>query len=85
MLIQFTSTAALLLTVTNASPLLASDDSLVGRQSAGSYYPITGATGGVYPRLEIRDLEKTGKAGSKLFVALSKLTCHKVKCGICSC
>lgn len=31
-----------------------------GSPLAGSFYPVTGATGGVFPRLEIRDLEKTG-------------------------
>jgi hypothetical protein len=47
MLSKYAATAVLLTAVTTASPLL-------------SYYTITGATGGVYPRLEIRDLEKTG-------------------------
>jgi tyrosinase len=60
MLFKYAATAVLLSAVTNASPFLSNDESLVTRQSAGSYYTITGATGGVYPRLEIRDLEKTG-------------------------
>ena len=60
MLSKYATAAVLLSVLTNASPLLSNEDSLVERQSAGSYYAITGATGGVYPRLEIRDLEKTG-------------------------
>jgi tyrosinase len=60
MLSKYAATAVLLTAVTTASPLLSNEESLVTRQAASSYYTITGATGGVYPRLEIRDLEKTG-------------------------
>lgn len=38
------------------------------RQSAGSFYAITGATGGVFPRMEIRDLEKAGGEMWNLFL-----------------
>lgn len=60
MLSKYAATAVLLSAAANASPLFSNDGSLVTRQGPGSYYAITGATGGVYPRLEIRDLEKSG-------------------------
>lgn len=60
MLSKYAAAAILLSAATNASPLLFNDDSLVARQKAGSYLPIVGATGGNHPRLEIRELEKTG-------------------------
>jgi tyrosinase len=66
--VQFMA-ASLLTASTNASPLYASDNSqLVTRQNAGSYYAITGATGGVFPRLEIRELEKAGGEMWNLFL-----------------
>jgi tyrosinase len=61
MLTKYAATL-LLSTAAYGSPLLAEQGRLEGRQSAGSYYPVTGATGGVFPRLEIRDLEKTGES-----------------------
>jgi tyrosinase len=62
--------AASLLTATSfGSPIDTRDGSqLVNRQGSGSYYAITGATGGVFPRLEIRDLEKAGGEMWNLFL-----------------
>jgi len=60
MLGKYAIVVALLSTAAHGSPRLAGEDTLEARQGPGSYYPVTGATGGVYPRLEIRDLEKTG-------------------------
>ncbi|PVH98840.1 Di-copper centre-containing protein [Periconia macrospinosa] len=63
--------AALLATSVNGKPLLAADGKLVARQGPGSYYPVTGATGGVFPRLEIRDLEQTGEMWNLFLLALT--------------
>ncbi|KAF2690201.1 Di-copper centre-containing protein [Lentithecium fluviatile CBS 122367] len=62
--------AVSLLAVTSyGSPLFTSDDSrLVTRQVPGSYYAVTGATGGVFPRLEIRELQKKGGEMWNLFL-----------------
>ncbi|KAF1952540.1 Di-copper centre-containing protein [Byssothecium circinans] len=70
--------AASLLTASSfASPIdsrdasqLASANPLIfeKRQGPGSYYAITGATGGVQPRKEIRDLEKAGGEMWNLFL-----------------
>lgn len=61
--------ASLLPIVTFSSPLLEYEDKqLVSRQKPGSHYPITGASGGVFPRLEIRDLEKAGGEMWNLFL-----------------
>lgn len=61
--------ATLLLILAYCSPVLSNDDhQLAARQQGGSYYPITGATGGVFPRLEIRDLEKAGGEMWNLFL-----------------
>lgn len=54
------------------SPLQERADGLVERQNPGpgSYFAITGATGGVHPRLEIRDLEKTGQMWNLFLLAM---------------
>ncbi|CAI6323107.1 unnamed protein product [Periconia digitata] len=68
--------ASLLAVNAYGSPLLSSDafssvsgvNSNVKRQGPGSYYAITGAKGGVQPRVEIRDLEKAGGEMWNLFL-----------------
>ena len=51
------------------SPVSSLDSSLVVKgQSNGPHYAITGATGGVYPRIEVRDLEKSGGESWNLFL-----------------
>lgn len=61
--------ASLLVASTHGSPLFSSHGDLVDkRQGPGSYYAITGATGGVHPRIEVRDLEKTGGEPWNLFL-----------------
>jgi tyrosinase len=63
------ATASLLVARSFASPISTKDDGqLVTRQGPGSYYAITGATGGVFPRLEIRELEKAGGEMWNLFL-----------------
>ncbi|KAK7179642.1 hypothetical protein PSPO01_14263 [Paraphaeosphaeria sporulosa] len=60
---------SLLTATTTASPLFPAESSLVERrQGPGSYYAITGATGGIHPRLEVRDLEKAGGEPWNLFL-----------------
>jgi tyrosinase len=44
--------------------------SIEKRQGPGSYYAITGATGGVHPRLEVRELEKTGEMWNLYLLAM---------------
>lgn len=62
---------SLLSTIANGSPLKSTDSKLVEkRQSPGSYYAITGATGGVHPRLEVRELEKTGEMWNLFLLAM---------------
>ena len=61
--------ASLLPAASYGSPLFSNEYSrLVTRQEPGSYYPITGATGGVFPRLEIRELERAGGEMWNLFL-----------------
>jgi len=56
-------------TFSYGSPLVSSRGDLAAkRQGPGSYYAITGATGGVYPRVEVRDLEKAGGEMWNLFL-----------------
>ena len=51
------------------SPLLSVPGGLVEkRQGPGSYYAITGALGGVYTRMEVRDLERDGGEPWNLFL-----------------
>lgn len=60
---------SLLTAVSLGSPVLAHDNNhVVTRQKPGSYYAITGATGGVFPRLEIRELERAGGEMWNLFL-----------------
>lgn len=67
---SLTVAAVFLLTAkTQASPLFTAEDSLIEkRQGPGSYYSITGATGGIYPRVEVRDLENAGGEPWNLFL-----------------
>jgi tyrosinase len=61
--------ASLLATVSCCSPLFSEEKGpLVTRQAPGSYYSITGATGGVFPRFEIRELERAGGEMWNLFL-----------------
>ncbi|PVI00309.1 Di-copper centre-containing protein [Periconia macrospinosa] len=70
------SVASLLVANSYGSPFLSSDVSVnsqnfrsfVKRQGPGSYYAITGAKGGVQPRIEIRELEKAGGEMWNLFL-----------------
>jgi tyrosinase len=64
--------ASLLASACDASPLHPFTSEVVKRQEPGpgSYYPITGATGGVHPRLEIRELEKTGQMWNLFLLAM---------------
>jgi tyrosinase len=63
------TTAFLFATSVYSSPIAPLESDLViKRQGPGSYYAITGATGGVYPRLEVRDLEKAGGEPWNLFL-----------------
>jgi len=68
---KFTAIAAasLLSAAAYGSPLSTNEDNqLVTRQKPGSYYAITGTTGGVFPRLEIREFEKAGGEMWNLFL-----------------
>jgi tyrosinase len=57
----YTAAVSLLTAISCGSQLLGNKNSaLMARQGQASYFPITGTTGGVYSRLEIRELEKTG-------------------------
>ncbi|KAF2822336.1 Di-copper centre-containing protein [Ophiobolus disseminans] len=62
--------AWLLTAVSISSPVFsaANDKDVVARQNPGSYYAITGATGGVFPRLEIRELQRAGGEMWNLFL-----------------
>ncbi|KAF2642681.1 Di-copper centre-containing protein [Massarina eburnea CBS 473.64] len=69
--------ASLFMNIGYASPIAGRDASEIAsyspfifekRQGPGSYYAITGATGGVHPRVEIRDLEKAGGEMWNLFL-----------------
>lgn len=61
--------ASLLTAASNGSPLLTGNsNTLEVRQRPGSYYPVPVATGGVHPRLEIRELEKVGGEMWNLFL-----------------
>jgi tyrosinase len=60
--------ATLLSTLSHASPLMTFHE----RQAPGSYYAITGATGGVQPRLEIRQLQQTGEMWNLFLLAMDE-------------
>lgn len=62
------SAIALLASTTNGSPFQPAN--ILARQGPGSFYPITGPTGGVQPRLEIRDLEQTGEMWNLFVLAM---------------
>lgn len=63
---------ALLLAISHASSLEpASNELIEKRQRAGAPYAITGAKGGVHPRLEIRDLEQTGNMWNLFLLAMA--------------
>jgi tyrosinase len=65
------SATALLASTTYGSPYQSANNKLLlARQGPGSFYPITGPTGGVHPRLEIRDLEQTGDMWNLFVLAL---------------
>ncbi|KAF1964516.1 Di-copper centre-containing protein [Bimuria novae-zelandiae CBS 107.79] len=60
---------SILVTSTYGFPLLTTKaDPLEKRQSAGSYYAIKGASGGIHPRVEVRDLENAGGEPWNLFL-----------------
>ncbi|KAH7132594.1 hypothetical protein B0J11DRAFT_601212 [Dendryphion nanum] len=61
------ATASLLASICNGSPL-----SFAERQAPGSYYAIRGPVGGVHPRLEIRELQKTGDMWNLFLLALTE-------------
>lgn len=65
MKISTLSAASLLVATSYGSPFLSSS---AKRQGPGSYYAITGAKGGVQPRIEIRELEKAGGEMWNLFL-----------------
>ena len=60
--------ASMLASLGHGSPF----PSFAERQVPGSYYAITGATGGVHPRLEIRELQKNGEMWNLFLLALSE-------------
>lgn len=65
--------ASLLFTICYGSPFQVTNGELVEkRQGPGSYFAITGPTGGVQPRLEIRDLEKTGEMWNLYLLAMTE-------------
>ncbi|ORX94962.1 hypothetical protein BCR34DRAFT_525763 [Clohesyomyces aquaticus] len=72
MRITHLTAASLLSSLGHASPLsqMSRFLEIETRQSPGSYFAITGATGGVYPRLEIRELEKTGEMWNLYLLAM---------------
>jgi tyrosinase len=64
--------ASLLAKFTHGSPLQPFDSMVMQtRQAPGSYYPITVATGGVHPRMELRELEKTGEMWNLFLLAMT--------------
>ncbi|KAF2751094.1 Di-copper centre-containing protein [Sporormia fimetaria CBS 119925] len=68
----FVAAASLLACITDGSPVKPLDAQLIQRQSSGpgSYFAITGATGGVHPRLELRDLETKGEMWNLFLLAM---------------
>ena len=65
--------AAVIVSTAYTSPLQAPDGKLLlARQGPGSFYPITGPTGGVQPRLEIRELEQTGEMWNIFLLAMAE-------------
>ncbi|KAF2272084.1 Di-copper centre-containing protein [Westerdykella ornata] len=68
MKLKTTFTASLLASSALASTLRSFHE----RQASGSFYPITGPTGGVHPRLEIRQLQKTGEMWNLFLLAMAE-------------
>jgi len=68
MRLAYVAAASLLSTLSYASPLMTFHE----RQAPGSYYPITGPTGGVQPRLEIRQLQQTGEMWNLFLLAMEE-------------
>lgn len=65
--------APLLVSTSNGKPLQSENSKLLlARQGPGSYHAITGPTGGVQPRMEIRDLEATGDMWNIFVLALTE-------------
>jgi tyrosinase len=63
--------AALLSILSNASPMPQSVGGLRQQGYQGPYFAITGAVGGVWPRLELRALEQTGEMWNLYLLALA--------------
>ncbi|KAF2657265.1 Di-copper centre-containing protein, partial [Lophiostoma macrostomum CBS 122681] len=61
--------ASLLTVICYGSPI--ASDLFEKRQGPGSYFAITGATGGVYPRLEIRELQEKGEMWNLYLLAMT--------------
>jgi tyrosinase len=66
----YIAAASLLSTICYGSPI--ASDLVEKRQGLGSYFAITGATGGVYPRLEIRELQKEGEMWNLYLLAMTE-------------
>lgn len=62
------ASTSLLASFCHGSPLM----SFQARQAPGSYYPITGPSGGIHPRLEIRQLQQTGEMWNLFLLALQE-------------
>ena len=67
MKLLYAAAASTLASLGHGSPF----PSFAERQAPGSYYPITGATGGVHPRLEIRELQKNAEMYNLFLLALA--------------
>ena len=62
------SAASLLLATCYGNPVMTFRE----RQAPNSFYPITGPTGGVHPRLEIRELQKVTEMWNLFLLALGE-------------
>jgi tyrosinase len=66
---------ALLAVLATSTPIGSNSDernAIQARQSPGSFYAITGATGGVQPRLEIRELQKNSEMWNLYLLAMTE-------------
>jgi tyrosinase len=69
---QYLTTASLLATLGFATPVTQVDVVEKRQQPGpGSYYAITGARDGVFPRLEVRELEKNADMWNLFILALT--------------
>jgi len=69
MRVAYILAASLIPIVAPGSPHFTNNDyHLEARQQEGTYYAVTGATGGLFPRLEIRELESAGGEMWNLFL-----------------